>query len=356
MTLRPRGSAARGSFVMGAMVVVRSRHLQEEDPPWPTPSEWSNTSTSRRRTPPAWAPPCCRRSATRASTCSRSRAFRAAGARRSTSCPRTPPPSVPRPRRRSGSWSGPRRRSSSADPPGRAPLGLRRVDWTRAREAGRAATWVEDAVRASRLPVACVGVEFGWMWADGAERTRLLGVFDEQCARAKALGAETVMSPVDKGRGDVARAAASVREVGDIAARHGVRLAVEFNSQCEQLNTLERLREVLAKAAHPRCGLLFDAYHMQRSGGSPRSLDDVRGDEIVYVQFSDVPRGEVKPGEVLNRLPPGQGCVPFKEFFAAVRAKGYAGFLSYEAPNPAAWSRPPGEVAREALAATRAVL
>ena len=95
---------------------------------------------------------------------------------------------------------------------------------------------------------------------------------------------------------------------------------------------------------------------MQRSGGSPRSLDDVRGDEIVYVQFSDVPRGDVKPGEVLNRLPPGQGCVPFKEFFAAVRAKGYAGFLSYEGPNTASWARPAGDVAREALAATRAVL
>src|SRR5258708_26231713 len=138
--------------------------------------------------------------------------------------------------------------------------------------------------------------------------------------------------------------------------RHGVRLAVEFNSQCEQLNTLERLREVLAKAAHPTCGLPFGAYPMQRSGGSPRSLDDVRGDEIVYVQFSDVPRGDVKPGEVLNRLPPGQGCVPFKEFFAAVRAKGYAGFLSYEGPNTASWARPAGDVARESLAATRAAL
>src|SRR2546429_197941 len=179
---------------------------------------------------------------------------------------------------------------------------------------------------------------------------------DALCARARAFGCETVMSPVDKGTGDVARAAASVREVGDIAARHGVRLAVEFNSQCEQLNTLEAVREVLAKAAHPRCGLLFDAYHMQRSGGSPRSLDDVRGDEIVYVQFSDVPRGELKRGEVLNRLPPGQGCVPFKEFFAAVAAKGYAGFMSYEAPNPAAWARSGRDVAREALAATRAVL
>jgi 4-hydroxyphenylpyruvate dioxygenase len=201
-----------------------------------------------------------------------------------------------------------------------------------------------------------VGVEFGWMWAEGAERARLLGVFDEQCARARALGCRTVMSPVDKGRGDVARAAASVREVGDIAARHDVRLAVEFNSQCEQLNTLERVREVLARAAHPRCGLLFDAYHMERSGGSPRGLDDVAPDELVYVQYSDVPRGEVKPGEVLNRLPPGHGRVPFKEFFAAVRGRGYAGFLSYEAPNPAAWARPALEVAREALAATRGVL
>jgi 2-keto-myo-inositol isomerase len=233
---------------------------------------------------------------------------------------------------------------------------LRRLDYNRARDAGRAATWVEDSVRRSGLPVACVGVEFGWMWADGAERARLLTVFDEQCARAKALGCPTVMSPVDKGTGDVARAATSVREVGAIAARHGVKLAVEFNSQCDQLNTLERVREVLAKAAHPSCGLLFDAYHMQRSGGSPRSLDDVRGDEIVYVQFSDVPRGEIKRGEVLNRLPPGQGCVPFKEFFAAVRATGYAGFMSYEAPNPDAWARPPREVAAEGLAATHAVL
>jgi sugar phosphate isomerase/epimerase len=233
---------------------------------------------------------------------------------------------------------------------------LRRLDYNRAREGGRAPTWIDETVRAGALPVACVGVEFGWMWAEGAERIRLLGVFDEQCARARALGCATVMSPVDKGTGDVARAASSVREVGDIAARHAVRLAVEFNSQCDQLNTLERLREVLAKAAHPRCGLLFDAYHMQRSGGSPRSLDDVRGDEIVYVQFSDVPRGELKRGEVLNRLPPGQGCVPFKEFFAAVRATGYAGFMSYEAPNPGAWARPPRDVATEALAATRAVL
>src|SRR5262249_56092563 len=128
---------------------------------------------------------------------------------------------------------------------------LRRLDYNRARDAGGGATWVEDPVRRSGLPVACVGVEFGWMWADGAERARLLTVFDEQCARAKALGCPTVMSPVDKGTGDVARAATSVREVGVIAARHGVKLAVEFNSQCDQLNTPHPPPHFLAKPAHP---------------------------------------------------------------------------------------------------------
>jgi len=232
---------------------------------------------------------------------------------------------------------------------------LRRLDYARAAEAGHDARWVAETVRASGLSVACVGVEFGWMWADGAERARLLTVFDEQCARAAALGCDTVMSPVDKTRGDVARAAASTREVGDIAARHGVRLAVEFNSQAEQLNALEPMREILAKAGHRSCGLLLDSYHIGRSGCTLRMLEDVRPDEIAYVQYSDVPR-TTTPGQVLDRLPPGQGIVPFKELFALIAAKGYRGFLSYEAPNTEAWKRPPLDVAGEALAATRAVL
>ena len=233
---------------------------------------------------------------------------------------------------------------------------LRRLDWTRAAGRGESAGDVLALVRSSGLPVACVGVEFGWMWAEGAERERLLRVFDEQCARAAALGCATVMSPVDKGRGDTARAAASVREVGAIAARHGVRLAVEFNSQAEQLNTLGVMREVMSKAGHRACGLLLDTYHLWRSGVTLRELDDLPPAEIAYVQYSDVPARGLEPGKFTDRLPPGQGVVPFAEFFALLARKGYRGFMSYEAPNPAAWARPPEDVAREALEATRARL
>lgn len=194
------------------------------------------------------------------------------------------------------------------------------------------------------------------MWGAGDERRRLLRVFDEQCASAAALGCATVMSPVDKGRGDARRAVESVRAVGDLAAKHGVRLAIEFNSQAEQLSTLGVMREVMSTAGHPACGLLLDTYHLWRSGATLRELDDVPLAEIAYVQYSDVSARGLEPGKFTDRLPPGQGVVPFAEFFALLARKGYRGFMSYEAPNPAAWARPPEDVAREALAATRARL
>ncbi len=233
---------------------------------------------------------------------------------------------------------------------------LRRLDFVRAAEAGLPADRVIEMVQASGLPVACVGLEAGWMFARGGERARLLHVVAEQCERAARLGCGIVMSPVDRAAGDLAEAAASVREVGDIVARHGLRLALEFNSQAAQLDRVERVREVLARAGHPRCGLLLDTYHLGRTGAGPADLEDLQPEEIVYVQYSDVPATGLQPGHVLDRLPPGQGTVPFQAIFGLLAAKGYAGWLSYEAPNPAAWARPAREVAREALAATRAVL
>lgn len=233
---------------------------------------------------------------------------------------------------------------------------LRRVDFLRAREAGKTDEEVLGWVRASGLGVACVGVELGWVYADGAELTRLLGVFNESCRAAAALGCPRVMSAVGPGQGALPTMAERVREAAAIAASHGVRLAFEFSYGAAQLNTIARMRELVARAGHPACGLLLDTYHIQRSGGSVKDVDDVTPEEIVYVQFSDVPRGALDPKDMLNRLPAGRGVAPIRELFAAFAGKGYRGPLSYEAPNPAAWARPAEDVAREGLAAARAVL
>src|SRR5207249_10919198 len=122
---------------------------------------------------------------------------------------------------------------------------LRRIDFARAADKGQTAAQVLSLVKASGLRVACVGVEMGWIFADGADRKKLLDAFAESCRWAGELGCATVMSASDRGRGDLARAATSVREAAVIAAEHRVRLAIEFNSQAEQLNNLDVMRGIV---------------------------------------------------------------------------------------------------------------
>jgi 2-keto-myo-inositol isomerase len=236
---------------------------------------------------------------------------------------------------------------------GWAAVELRAADFAREAEAGRSEAEVLDLVRASGLPVSAVGAQLGWMLAEGAERRRLFDSLADACRRAAALDCPTVMCPADHGAGDLSRAAASVREAGDVAAEHGVRLAIEAHCVAEWLNTLERLRELLAAAGHPACGLLVDTYHLDRSGGGPAEVAALAPGEILYAQFSDVPAeaGPPTPADLFDRLPAGRGRVPLADLFALLHERGYSGWLSYEAPNRSAWARAPEAVAREAYEA-----
>ena len=236
---------------------------------------------------------------------------------------------------------------------------LRHLDFTRAAEAGQSEEEVIELVRASGLAVSSVSTPFGWMYATGDAFRDLLNAYKAACRRAAALESPIVQCPVDFERGDVRAAADRVRQMGDLAAEHGVRLAIETYSVAEQFNTLARGRELLEAAAnHPAVGFDVDSYHVERIGEGIPALRELSLPEIAYVQYSDVPAnaGPPEPGKLLDRLPPGQGCVPFVDFFRVLAEKGYQGYWSYEAPNPAAWARDPAEVSREAHTATRAVL
>jgi 2-keto-myo-inositol isomerase len=234
---------------------------------------------------------------------------------------------------------------------------LRRLDFTRCFEKGQSNDQVLEMVRKSGLKVACVGTEYGLIFARGEERSRLLGVLEETCANAKALGCDLVMvAPGQNPASTLREAAANFRAGGDIAARHGVRFALEFNSQHEVINRIEVGLEIVELSNHPHCGLLLDAYHMERSGSGGRGFESFPAQHIFAFQYSDVPNGPAVAKRPTDRLPPGKGKVRWKEVFGLLTEKGYAGYLSYEAPNPDHWARPPQEVAREALEATRALL
>jgi sugar phosphate isomerase/epimerase len=235
---------------------------------------------------------------------------------------------------------------------------LRRVDFSRCFEAGMSNAQVLKLVRSSGLKVACVGTEYGLIFAKGLEKKLLLKVLDETCANAVALGCDLVMiAPGQNPPGTLREGAANFREGGKIAKAHGVRFALEFNSAHGVINSLKAGSEVVERADHPNCGLLLDAYHLERSGGGGRGFESVPPGRIFAFQYSDVPAGQPATAKrPTDRLLPGKGIVRWREVFQLLREKNYAGYLSYEAPNPEYWSRPPAEVAREAVEATRKLL
>ncbi len=237
-------------------------------------------------------------------------------------------------------------------------LELRRIDFTRCHEKGMSNAEVIGLVRGCGLPVDVLGVEYGWLFADGEESRRLFAVFAETCGIARELGCGMLMSAPGQLTGTLDSAVPRLREAADIAAGHGLKLAIEFNSQHPVINHIEVLRELLARAGRANAGLLLDAYHLHRSGRPGRGFEEIAGSELFCFQYSDVPDAPVGAGtrRPTDRLLPGDGVVPWRDVLGLLREKGFGGPLSFEAPNPELWARPALDLARAAVAATARIL
>lgn len=233
---------------------------------------------------------------------------------------------------------------------------LRRVDFKRARERGLSNTELLGRLRTKGLPVSAVGCEYGWTFAAEGDRDRLFASLEEACERAVMLDCATVMSGIGPGAASLEQGVANIRRAGEIVARHGLRLALEYQFQHPVVSRLEILRELIARAGQKSVGLLLDAYHLQRGGRPGRGFEEVPGSEIFYVQYSDVPDAPPNAVPPVDRLAPGKGVVRWNELFRLLAEKGYDGWVSYEAPNPAHWARPAVEVAREGAEATQRAL
>jgi sugar phosphate isomerase/epimerase len=234
---------------------------------------------------------------------------------------------------------------------------LRRTDFKRCFEAGMTNAQVLDLIKKSGIPVGVLGVEYGWLFATGDESKRLFGVFRESCENAVALGCDTLMSAPGPVEGPISESIKLLKRAGDIAAEYKLKLAIEYNSQHPVLNSIEVQKELIEGANKENCGYLVDAYHATRSGSGPH-FESVPAEKLFCFQYSDVPPAPVTAGvkRPTDRLVPGKGIVKWREMLGLLKKKGYTGYLSYEAPNPELWARPPLEVAREGVALTKQLL
>ena len=152
------------------------------------------------------------------------------------------------------------------------------------------------------------------------------------------LGAELMLicsnvSP--QALGGIDRAAADLHELGNLAARYGVRVGYEALAWGRHVNDYRDAWEIVRRADHPRIGVILDSFHTLARQSPLGPISSIPGDRIFLVQLADAPRLDM---DVLSwsrhfRCFPGQGDLAVSDFVSAIAQTGYKGPLSHEIFN-----------------------
>ena len=136
-------------------------------------------------------------------------------------------------------------------------------------------------------------------------------------------------------QGGIDTAAADLRELGERAARRGLRIGFEALAWGRFVNDHRDAWEIVRRAGHEAVGLVLDSFHTLSRNLEVDSIRAIPKDKIFLVQLADAPKLEL---DLLSwsrhfRNFPGQGDLPVDAFLQAVRATGYDGVLSLEIFN-----------------------
>lgn len=135
--------------------------------------------------------------------------------------------------------------------------------------------------------------------------------------------------------GGIDRAAADLAELGERAAKRGMRVGFEALSWGRHINDYRDAWEAVRRAGRDNVGLVLDSFHILARETELASIRAIPRDRIALVQMADAPRLDM---DYLNwsrhyRSFPGQGELPIADFMDALQATGYDGLLSLEIFN-----------------------
>jgi sugar phosphate isomerase/epimerase len=113
--------------------------------------------------------------------------------------------------------------------------------------------------------------------------------------------------------------AAFLRELGDVAAEHGVTLVLETH---DAFSTGVQVAELLHRADHPAVGALWDLHHPYREGEPPETTVQVLAPYLRHTHVKDSLDGRY--------CLMGEGNVPLEGMLGLLRERGYDGWISVE--------------------------
>lgn len=141
---------------------------------------------------------------------------------------------------------------------------------------------------------------------------------DRMIEAAAILGARNLLI-VSRGVDDD-RFAERFTELCDLAAPHGIGCSIEFLAFMS-VSSLGQSLEILDRVGRPNGGVLVDALHLARTGGTPADVTAVAPDRLAYAQLCDAPAEapEDAYADALDgRSTLGRGGLPIRELVDAL--------------------------------------
>lgn len=226
-------------------------------------------------------------------------------------------------------------------------IGLRPKDYDRARTSG-----LSDADLRALLGshgIAVVEHQALRAWATGPTAAE-----DELLAVADALGGTYVIA-VAAELPDRDEAAAQLARLATRAAEHGLLVALEFMPWSD-VRDARTAWEIVHACGHPSAGILVDAWHHFRGGGSVEQLRDIPPERVIAAHLADADAhvvGTLLEDTISRRRIPGEGDLPLVDFVRAFEAETE---IAVEVLSDEQRALPPREAARRAGDGARRVI
>jgi sugar phosphate isomerase/epimerase len=151
---------------------------------------------------------------------------------------------------------------------------------------------------------------------------------------------------------DYLRAAAALSEASELAARFGVRLALEFQKTSPFCACLQTAVGLIEQSGAKSAGVCLDVFHFCTGPSKTEDLAQLTAQNIAWVQASDLAGTPRELAGDSDRILPGEGDFQIDAIIEQLGRIGYDGHVSLEVLNPHLWQVDPDRLAdlgRQAL-------
>jgi len=168
------------------------------------------------------------------------------------------------------------------------------------------------------------------------------------------LGIDTMLLCSNVGTaisGDDALAVDQLRELGDLAEGHGVRVAYEALAWGRFVADYEHAARIVRSVDHPAVGHCLDSFHILSRGWDPAAIETIPAEKIFFVQMADAPglTMDLLSWSRHHRVFPGEGAFDLADFMGHLLRSGYDGPVSLEIFNDTFRRTDPARTALDAM-------